>query len=443
MISSKPPRLQRLRHTKTPIPALLHGIHSVFPPPLQTGHAGDDPVHPKKIHTEGTWEPIKEVLGWIMDGVTRCISLPAAKIGKLKELLLPIKKIKAMKTKDMQSFKGKLQHATTGIPGALPLMGPFHKGTKQQNFWTTINKSMVQSSIDFTYIMNHIAAQPSKARNLVPNMPSFVGPHDASKLGAGGVWYGGTKRLPPTVWRVEWPKEVKDSLISEHNLKGQITNSDLELAGQILQMLVLEGMIDLEDQHTLTSCDNTPTVAWVSKLCCSKSQVATNLLKIWGSRMLHAKIPKPMIHYIEGHANKLADYASRKFNTKLQDETQKPISDYEFLTLFNSKFPLPQNQSWRLFHLNGAVVSRIIAVLLTKPSSVASWRRVTTKGNASGIIGSPNANSITWTHGSPTKPQPNKSPPWKFLQTKLEKANFPMALASECKRLKSHLELSA
>ena len=233
---------------------------------------------------------------------------------------------------------------------------------------------MVQSSIDFTYIMNHIATQPSKARNLVPNMPSFLGPHDASKLGAGGVWYGGTKRLPPTVWRVEWPKEVKDSLISDHNPKGKITNSDLELAGQILQMLVLEGMIDLEDQHTLTSCDNTPTVAWVSKLCCSKSLVATNLLKIWGSRMLHAKIPRPMIHYIQGQSNTLADFASRKFNKKTTNGIQQPISDYEFLTQFNSKFPLPQNQSWRLFRLNGTVTSRVIAVLLTKPSSVASWR---------------------------------------------------------------------
>ena len=30
--------------------ALLHGIHSVFPPPDITGHGGHDPISEKKLH---------------------------------------------------------------------------------------------------------------------------------------------------------------------------------------------------------------------------------------------------------------------------------------------------------------------------------------------------------------------------------------------------------
>ena len=43
-----------LRHCSR---ALLHGIHSVFPPPAITGHNGEDPVSLKKLDDgEGLWE---------------------------------------------------------------------------------------------------------------------------------------------------------------------------------------------------------------------------------------------------------------------------------------------------------------------------------------------------------------------------------------------------
>ena len=62
-----------LRHCSR---AALHGIHSVFPPPKVTGHSGEDPISKKKLmEGEGVWEVQKEIMGWIMDGATRCIEL--------------------------------------------------------------------------------------------------------------------------------------------------------------------------------------------------------------------------------------------------------------------------------------------------------------------------------------------------------------------------------
>jgi hypothetical protein len=68
--------------------AVLHGIHSVFPPPSVTGHDGEDPVSQKKLaQGDGLWELRKEILGWVFDGARWCIELPPEKVdGITKEI---------------------------------------------------------------------------------------------------------------------------------------------------------------------------------------------------------------------------------------------------------------------------------------------------------------------------------------------------------------------
>ena len=61
--TTNPAQLQHLSR------AMLHGIHSIFPPPHRTSHNGQDPIHQKKAKTEGSWEFIKEILGWVFDGI--------------------------------------------------------------------------------------------------------------------------------------------------------------------------------------------------------------------------------------------------------------------------------------------------------------------------------------------------------------------------------------
>jgi hypothetical protein len=72
---------KKLRHLAR---AVLQGIHSVFPPPAVTGHAGEDPVSIKKLKQgDGLWETRKELLGWVFDGAKRCIELPQDKVDKI------------------------------------------------------------------------------------------------------------------------------------------------------------------------------------------------------------------------------------------------------------------------------------------------------------------------------------------------------------------------
>ena len=66
---------------------------------------------------------------------------------------------------------------------------------------------------------------------------------DASGEGAGGVWVSGLQSIAPIVWRLEWPQEMRDRLVTFANPSGDITNSDLEMAAEVLGWLVLEAVV--------------------------------------------------------------------------------------------------------------------------------------------------------------------------------------------------------
>ena len=57
-------------------PALMHGIHIVFPLSQVSGNNWQHPICKKKLESgKGQWEVRKEVIGWMVDGATRCIEL--------------------------------------------------------------------------------------------------------------------------------------------------------------------------------------------------------------------------------------------------------------------------------------------------------------------------------------------------------------------------------
>ena len=63
---------------------MLHGVHSIFPPPEVTNHVGGDSIVEKKLHKEeGRWQIEKEILGWIINGHKYTIRLPEDKIDNI------------------------------------------------------------------------------------------------------------------------------------------------------------------------------------------------------------------------------------------------------------------------------------------------------------------------------------------------------------------------
>ena len=182
-------------HLTTWSRAMLHGIHSIFPPPEITGHTGGDPVSIKKLKKEeGRWETEKEILGWMFNGKDYTISLPDSKVAKITLLLKSMSKKKITTLLDFQKVAGKLVHASMGIPKGAALLLPVYKALQQTSEFVTITKELQQCFVDWRFLLQLIQSRPTSVLELTPQQPWFIGYTDACNTGVGGVWTDGKKK---------------------------------------------------------------------------------------------------------------------------------------------------------------------------------------------------------------------------------------------------------
>ncbi len=81
--------------------------------------------------------------------------------------------------------------------------------------------------------------------------------------------------MPPLVWRTGFPPDIASNVVSDANPHCGITNSDLELAADVLAIgVILEQSPNIKHAPLGTLCDNTPTVSWVEKMA-SKAKTPT------------------------------------------------------------------------------------------------------------------------------------------------------------------------
>jgi hypothetical protein len=425
--------------------AMLHGIHSVFPPPSVTGHVGEDPVSLKKLEQgDGRWATRKEILGWTFDGVNRTIELPPDKVAKIRSELHAITRKAAVPRKEFEKLRGKLRHACIGIPAGKGLMGPIDAALQDANRLINIrdNIALRATLSDFRTLIRHLGNRPTHCRELIVEDPGFVGYCDASKLGAGGVWLSGTLRLAPVVWRVIWPQDIRDNVVSFENPTGRITNSDLEMAAMLFHFIVLEHLVSLRHVHVAAWCDNTPTVSWTNKLSSSRSVVASRLTRALALR-IRANEASPLIAVsIAGVNNQMADVASRTFGNTSVTSNAYQFSDDDFLRFFSTSFPV-QNDSWRCFRPSNKLTSRLYSELRGKTSTLASWLRITKKGSEIGSFGSTTSlHSVVWTNCSPECQTPSASNSFLVSLTGSGGVTTGTALKSELARFKSRFEPS-
>ncbi|KAL7555176.1 hypothetical protein ACHAWF_018791 [Thalassiosira exigua] len=218
-----------------------------------TGHSGEEPISMKKLlEGEGLWEVRKEILGWMMDGATRCIELAEKKRKAiLAELRTVLRMQRGVPLKQMQKLVGKLRHAAIGIPAGKYLFGPINRLMAREPrkiFWDRATEAR-RALQDMGQLIREVAAEPTHVNELVPGPPTYKGTPDASGKGAGGVWVPGEKSLVPIVWRLCWPDEVVRRLVTFDNPDGDITNSDLEMAAKVLGWLVLEANAPTRHAH--------------------------------------------------------------------------------------------------------------------------------------------------------------------------------------------------
>ncbi len=148
---------------------------------------------------------------------------------------------------------------------------------------------------------------------------------------------GENSKCPPTVVCLQWPADITNNIKSDSNPNGTITNSDLEMAGLLLVLLVMEEIVcNLRKQNITLFSNNTPTVSWVKHLSSHHSIVAANLitaLALW--LKTHQCCPLTPQH-IRGKDKTITDIPSRSFGTELQWHFKTNI---ELPTFLYSHFP--------------------------------------------------------------------------------------------------------
>ena len=363
--------------------AILHGIHTIFPPPDVSGHTGEDPISVKKLISEGWWALEKDILGWLLNGSTFTIHLPPQKSKKIIKLLKHTLKKASTPLQKFQELVGNLIHASYGIPMGKGLLSPAYQAMRNDPATIILSPYLKQCLKDWITLLHRISSRPTHVIELITKPPQFIGYVDACKFGAGGVWFSGTATITPTVWRVIFPPIIIARLINENNPKGTITNSDLEMAGLLLEWLVLENIAPRSLKYICAGMfsDNTPTVSWTTKLSSTNSTIGSYLVRALAIRM-HVHHASALCTHEAGTDNIMADETSRSSRLASYTNTSSP-----FIDVFNKKFPLPQAQCWQEYHLPPRLLSLVTSCLLGNPLPMEQWTKLKNEGKNIGKTG--------------------------------------------------------
>jgi hypothetical protein len=376
-------RLQHVRRT------LMQAIDDVFRP-LET----HDPVHrtepisvKKLLDGDASWSTCKKILGWIIDSVAMTITLPPRRLQRLADLLLSIPlQQKRLAMDKWHRLLGELRSMALALPGARGLFSHLQAAIRtQQDHRLRLTTGFHNALDDFRWIQASLSSRPTRLFELVPTHPTLLGTHDASGVGAGGVWFPQTgtvgrpvktrvverdgkyhrptvRTVGPIVWRFPFSTAVQNMLISFDNPHGTINNSELELLGSLWHHDVAAQCFDIRERTILSRTDNLATLYWTRRGSVTTTSPTATLLR---QQALHQRFHRYIClkDYIPGDANGMADDASRLFH----------LDDHAFLTHFNRCYP--QASPWRLFHLPRTMHSSGILALHTKMSTKASFLR--------------------------------------------------------------------
>ena len=387
---------KQLRHVAN---AIMHGIHDVFPP---NNNDDEDPISEKKLKKgEGLYDTNKTLLGFDFDGDAKTMWLESAKREKLLTILkgwirTGKRGAAGIPFVSFESTIAKIRHAFQSIPAGCGLLSPCNRVLKKRPPYIYLhqNVAVLKALEGCRTLLRESTKDPTRCRELVSGWPDYIGIVDASGEGVGGVVFGELSKCTPVVFRWEWPADIKKNIVSLSNPTGGLTNSDLEMAGLLMLWLVLEGVCpSLREKRVTLFSDNSPTVSWVTRLASKKSLVAEHMVQALALRLktMHACPLTPL--HIEGKRNAIADVPSRSFGS---NPAWACASDTDLLNLFNSRFPLPQQNSWTVYHLNCEVVMRVISALRMKPFALDDWRRLPTRGRCIGEIGAPMSKTWEW-----------------------------------------------
>jgi hypothetical protein len=364
-------RLQRIRRQ------LLHINDLVLRPNDEEDEHRKEPASVKKLRQgDASWSTIKVVLGWLIDSLRKTIQLPPHRLERLQTFLNDFQGRKSISQKQAHRLMGELRSMALGIPGSAGLLSLLQneltqalRGRRRVHL-RPATKSHIR---DLLALAGDLAQRPTRIAELFPTHPAHgYGVCDAAKSGFGGSLFpSAALQTPPIVWREPLPEKLQDMLVSEENPRGTISNSDLELAGTIMQEVIWSEETSVVEKTIITGCDNTPAVAWRHKGSNSLDGPSAYLLRE-AAMLQRQQRHVPRLAFLHGTSNVLGDVPSRKFEW----------TDSQLLHFLNSNFT--QSEPWQMRRLPAAWRSRLISALLTKSPAPLSLETAPKPPTASG-----------------------------------------------------------
>jgi len=358
---------------------LMSAIDDVFRP-LAPHDPPDrtEPISVKKLRAgDASWDTCKTLLGWIIDSVAMTITLPPRRLARLSELLasiLPTRRRLALPA--FHKLLGELRSMSLALPGARGLFSHLQAALYQAHTGRLrLSPGFHRALDDFRWLHDNLSARPTRLFELVPTAPVVVGTHDASALGAGGVWFPTPLAAPrtpkladfkvdgslhwsrhrlapahPIVWRVPFPPDVSAQVRTFAQPHGRLNNSELELLGHLWHLDVGAHTFDIRERTVHSATDNLATLFWARQGSTTTTSPAATLLRHLSMHQRYHRYVSST-DYIPGDLNVMADAASRLCS----------LSDADFLTEFNALFP--QRLPWHLFRPSPALISTGISAL--------------------------------------------------------------------------------
>jgi hypothetical protein len=123
-----------------------------------------------------------------------------------------------------------------------------------------------------------------------------------------------------------------------------------------------------------TLCDNTPTVSWIDQMASkSKSPTAGRLLQGLAFMLYCCHVGRLTTVHVPGVENVIVDIASRPSKAQTLFCASSPLSNTNFLSLFDTPFLLPNAQAWTLTIVPQWLKSNVFKTLHGKQLELQQW----------------------------------------------------------------------
>jgi hypothetical protein len=253
-----------------------------------------------------TWATRNVVLGWLLDTCAMAIQLPPQKVARFFDLLDSIAPKQHRTTVNMwQKLLGELRSMVLGIPGGKGLSSVLQEALRfkcDQGTRVGLSSAVHLLLAYSRWLASDLTRRPTRVAEIInKDKRDTLGAQDAAATVMGGFHF--VPQLNATIqhilWRRPFPKAVQQRLVSFDNPRGDISNSELELAASIAQHDIMAQSFDVREVTIHNSSDHVVTVWWQRKGGTSSSGPTARLIRLQALHQRHYHYI-PLFDYITG-----------------------------------------------------------------------------------------------------------------------------------------------